>query len=99
MAVGEAERDVTTRFAESLRASGIEVPTVGVGSTPTCSVPPPHLAGVDEWHPGNFLYYDTSQAHTLLSPAHLGSPRLTSAHLGSPGSPRLTSALPARPGP
>mmetsp|Transcript_11410 Transcript_11410/g.37689 ORF Transcript_11410/g.37689 Transcript_11410/m.37689 type:complete len:392 (-) Transcript_11410:932-2107(-) len=61
VAVGEAERDVTTRFAESLRASGIEVPTVGVGSTPTCSVPPPHLAGVDEWHPGNFLYYDTSQ--------------------------------------
>ena len=82
--MGEAERDVTTRFAESLRASGIEVPTIGVGSTPTCSVPPHHLAGVDEWHPGNFLYYDTSQAHTLLSPAHLGSPRLTSAHLGSP---------------
>uniref|UniRef100_A0A0D3I343 D-serine dehydratase-like domain-containing protein n=1 Tax=Emiliania huxleyi (strain CCMP1516) TaxID=280463 RepID=A0A0D3I343_EMIH1 len=49
------ERDVTTRFAESLRAAGIEVPSIGVGSTPTCSVPPPHLAGVDEWHPGNFF--------------------------------------------
>ena len=61
IAIGEAERDATVGFASALRALGLEVPSVGVGSTPTCSIPPPHLDGVDEMHPGNYLYYDTTQ--------------------------------------
>ncbi|KAL3914761.1 MAG: hypothetical protein SGPRY_007509 [Prymnesium sp.] len=56
------ERDVTVRFASQLRAAGLSVPCVGVGSTPTCSLPPAHMEGVDELHPGNYLYYDTTQA-------------------------------------
>ena len=61
-AVAAAERDVTVRFAQAVRAAGIDVPSVGVGSTPTCSVPPADgLDGVDEMHPGNFLYYDVTQ--------------------------------------
>ena len=48
-------------FAATLRENRISVPSVGVGSTPTCSVPPSHMAGIDEMHPGNFLYYDTTQ--------------------------------------
>ena len=50
--IAEAERDVTVGFADRLRAAGVEVPIVGVGSTPTCSLPPDHLNGVDEMHPG-----------------------------------------------
>lgn len=60
-AIAEAERDETVGFAATLRAAGLPVPSVGVGSTPTCSQPPAHLDGVDEMHPGNYLYYDTTQ--------------------------------------
>ena len=60
-AVGEAERDVTVGFARALRAGGVPVPIVGVGSTPTCSRPPAHLEGIDEMHPGNYVYYDMTQ--------------------------------------
>jgi D-serine deaminase-like pyridoxal phosphate-dependent protein len=59
--IAEAERDVTVAFAQRLRAVGVEVPAVGVGSTPTCSLPPSHLHGVDEMHPGNYIYYDMMQ--------------------------------------
>ena len=60
-AIARAERDNTVAFAEKVRKAGFAVPCVGVGSTPTCSNPPEHLDGVDEMHPGNFLYYDTTQ--------------------------------------
>ena len=62
VAIGETERDATAGFAAALRAAGIAVPCVGVGSTPTCARPPPHLDGVDEMHPGNYLYFDMTQA-------------------------------------
>lgn len=48
---GEAERDVTVEFKRLLEKHGIHCPTVGVGSTPTCSAPPAHLDGVHEMHP------------------------------------------------
>lgn len=54
--IAVVERDVTVRFAEKLRAEGVSVPSVGIGSTPTCARPPEHLRGVDEMHPGNYLY-------------------------------------------
>ena len=60
-AIAAAERDVTVGFAGTLRAAGLAVPSVGVGSTPTCSNPPSHLTGVDEMHPGNYMYYDATQ--------------------------------------
>lgn len=60
--IAEAERDEIVSFADALRAAGVDVPSVGVGSTPTCSNPPAHLDGVTEMHPGNFMYYDMSQA-------------------------------------
>jgi D-serine deaminase-like pyridoxal phosphate-dependent protein len=61
LAVARRERDVMTEFADQLRADGIEVPTVSVGSTPTMSVVD-HLAGVDEARPGNYIFYDAFQA-------------------------------------
>jgi D-serine deaminase-like pyridoxal phosphate-dependent protein len=59
---GEAERDVTVGFKKMLEQRGVPCPTVGVGSTPTCSAPPVHLDGVDEMHPGNYIFNDTTQS-------------------------------------
>jgi len=60
--IGEAERDSVAALAGALRSAGLPPPIVGVGSTPTCSLPPADLDGVDEMHPGNFIYYDMMQA-------------------------------------
>jgi D-serine deaminase-like pyridoxal phosphate-dependent protein len=59
--IARSERDATAEFARELRAEGIEVPTVSVGSTPTMAVVD-HLAGVDEARPGNYIFYDAFQA-------------------------------------
>ncbi len=59
--VAAEERDVTVRFAARLRAAGVEVPVVSVGSTPTCAVVD-HLTGVDEIRPGNYALFDLFQA-------------------------------------
>lgn len=60
-AVAEQERAVTAGFAERLRNEGIEVPGVSVGSTPAMSVVE-SLAGVTEARPGNYAFYDFTQA-------------------------------------
>lgn len=59
--VAEAERAVTVGFAERLRAEGIEVRTVSVGSTPT-AVHGPDWTGVTELRPGNYAFFDAFQA-------------------------------------
>ncbi|HEX6186264.1 MAG TPA: alanine racemase [Pyrinomonadaceae bacterium] len=61
LAVARRERDVMVEFAASLRADGIEVPTVSVGSTPTATHVD-HLDGVDEARPGNYIFFDAFQA-------------------------------------
>jgi len=48
-------------FAGRLRADGVEVPTVSVGSTPTITQVD-HLDGVDEARPGNYIFFDAFQA-------------------------------------
>lgn len=48
------------RCAERLRAAGITVPAVSVGSTPSMAVID-HLDGVDEARPGNYVFYDRTQ--------------------------------------
>ncbi len=59
--VAAQERDGTCAFAQRLRQAGIEVPEVSAGSTPTlCAVD--HLAGVTEARPGNYAFFDASQA-------------------------------------
>ncbi|CAE7648010.1 dthadh, partial [Symbiodinium pilosum] len=60
-AVAAAEGRAVAALASRLREAGVKVPTVGVGSTPTCSNPPDALPGVNEMHPGNYIYYDTQQ--------------------------------------
>lgn len=60
-AVARTERGVPVRFAEHLRAAGVRVDEVSVGSTPTMSVVE-DLKGVTEARPGNYLFFDAFQA-------------------------------------
>jgi D-serine deaminase-like pyridoxal phosphate-dependent protein len=61
VAVAREEREVMVAFAERLRAAGLDVPCVSVGSTPTMAAVE-SLAGVDEARPGNYAFYDWMQA-------------------------------------
>lgn len=59
-AVVAEERDVMTAFATRLRAAGIEVQEISVGSTPTMTRAD-DLAGVTEARPGNYVFFDADQ--------------------------------------
>ncbi|HEV2764622.1 MAG TPA: alanine racemase [Pyrinomonadaceae bacterium] len=61
LGVARAERDAPVALAERLRAEGLEVPCVSVGSTPTMTHVE-HLEGVDEARPGNYIFFDAFQA-------------------------------------
>ncbi len=73
-AVAAQERDVTAGFARRLRAAGIQVLDVSVGSTPTMSVAD-HLEGVTEMRPGNYVFYDAFQS--LIGSCALADTALT----------------------
>lgn len=58
--VGRAEGETLASVAAELRAAGLAVEVVSVGSTPTAR----HamaVAGVTECRPGNYVYHDASQ--------------------------------------
>lgn len=59
--VAATERRVMVAFAEELRRAGIAVPGVSVGSTPALSAAA-NLEGVTEARPGNYAFYDFTQA-------------------------------------
>jgi D-serine deaminase-like pyridoxal phosphate-dependent protein len=59
-AIAEEERAVMTGFAARLRAAGIPVPAVSVGSTPAMSAVA-RLDGVSEARPGNYVFHDFTQ--------------------------------------
>jgi D-serine deaminase-like pyridoxal phosphate-dependent protein len=61
LAVAIQEREVMKEVAERLRAAGIEVATVSIGSTPTITAVD-HLSGIDEVRPGNYIFFDAFQA-------------------------------------
>ncbi len=61
LTVARHERDSMVELADRLRAQGIEVPTVSIGSTPTMSCVD-HLEGIDEIRPGNYIFFDAYQA-------------------------------------
>jgi D-serine deaminase-like pyridoxal phosphate-dependent protein len=58
--VANHERDVMVQFAECLRAAGVTVPEVSVGSTPTATAVD-DLTGVTEVRPGNYAFFDAFQ--------------------------------------
>lgn len=59
--IARHERDLMAGFAARLRAEGLDVPCVSVGSTPTATHFD-HLEGVDEARPGNYIFFDAFQA-------------------------------------
>lgn len=59
--IAHHERDVMTELAARLKADGIDVLTVSIGSTPTMSLID-DLSGIDEIRPGNYIFYDAYQA-------------------------------------
>lgn len=60
-AIARQEREVIVAFAERLRAAGVAVAEVSLGSTPTLSVAE-DLSGVTEVRPGNYVFHDAFQA-------------------------------------
>lgn len=60
LAVARQERDVMTALAERLRAEGLAVDGISVGSTPGMTAVD-HLDGVTEARPGNYAYFDATQ--------------------------------------
>jgi D-serine deaminase-like pyridoxal phosphate-dependent protein len=59
--IARHERDAMKDFAAQLRAAGLVVPAISIGSTPTASVID-NLDGIDEIRPGNYIFYDVFQA-------------------------------------
>lgn len=63
--IGENERDSIVALSRKIEKElniDMKEKMRGVGSTPTCSNPPDHLNGLNEIHPGNYIYYDVMQA-------------------------------------
>jgi D-serine deaminase-like pyridoxal phosphate-dependent protein len=61
LTIARQERDLMVELAQHLRDSGIDAPTVSIGSTPTITVVD-HLDGIDEARPGNYIFFDGFQA-------------------------------------
>lgn len=59
-ALGQQEGELLVETAEMLRADGIEVREVSVGSTPTARFAA-QVKGVTEIRPGTYVFYDTMQ--------------------------------------
>ncbi len=59
--IARQEREEMVRFAGQLRAAGVRVPSVSIGSTPSMAAHD-DLAGIDEVRPGNYAFYDYMQA-------------------------------------
>ncbi|MFI5166495.1 MAG: alanine racemase [Thermoanaerobaculales bacterium] len=58
--VAAHERDVMVGFAARLRAAGVQVEEVSIGSTPTL-VTAEDLTGITEARPGNYVFFDATQ--------------------------------------
>jgi D-serine deaminase-like pyridoxal phosphate-dependent protein len=59
--VAAHERDVMVAFTARMRAGGIQVEEVSIGSTPTVGVAE-DLTGITEVRPGNYVFFDAFQA-------------------------------------
>lgn len=60
LAVARSERDVMVDAAARLASSGVPVPSVSIGSTPTANAYD-HLTGITEVRTGNYCFYDLMQ--------------------------------------
>jgi D-serine deaminase-like pyridoxal phosphate-dependent protein len=58
--IGRAEGETVAALAEEMRAAGLPIEEVSVGSTPTAAHAM-RVPGVTECRPGNYVYYDATQ--------------------------------------
>ena len=59
--VRDASLEYMVSLVERLRREGLECPTWGIGSTPSCSHPTDKFSEMTELHPGNYVFYDNQQ--------------------------------------
>jgi D-serine deaminase-like pyridoxal phosphate-dependent protein len=59
--IARHERDLMLEFAAQLHKSGVDVPIISIGSTPTI-VHVDHLEGINEVRAGNYIFFDAFQA-------------------------------------
>jgi len=84
-AVAEEERSVMAAFAERLRAAGIEVPAVSVGSTPAMMALE-RGDGVTEGRPGNYVFFDRTMVEAgVCAPGNVGVTVLATVVSHQPG--------------
>ncbi len=75
--MAEAEREIMTALAESLRKAGGEVPEVSVGSTPTVMATR-EFEGLTEIRPGNYVFMDQTPLRLgLITPSKIALSVLT----------------------
>lgn len=59
-AIAQAEVETLSAVAAELRADGLPIEDVSVGSTPALRHAP-RAQGITEWRPGNYVFHDASQ--------------------------------------
>ena len=59
--VRDTAMDCTISLVRRLEAEGLECPTWGIGSTPSCSHNTDKFRLMREMHPGNYAMYDNQQ--------------------------------------
>jgi D-serine deaminase-like pyridoxal phosphate-dependent protein len=75
--MAEAEREIMTTLAASLRRTGCEVPEVSVGSTPTV-LSTREFEGLTEIRPGNYVFMDQTPLRLgLITPRQIALSVLT----------------------
>jgi len=83
--VAEQERSVMVGFAERVRAAGVPVREVSVGSTPAMAAAE-DLAGVTEARPGNYVFFDRTMVLIgCCEPADVGVTVLATVVSHQPG--------------
>ena len=75
--MAEAERQIMTRLAASLRQAGFQVPEISVGSTPTV-LATGKFEGITEIRPGNYVFMDQTPLRLgLITPQQIALSVLT----------------------
>jgi len=59
--VRDSSMEAVVRLVERLKVEGLDCPTWGIGSTPSCSHRTDKFQAVTELHPGNYVFYDNQQ--------------------------------------
>lgn len=65
-AASDEDREAMNNFRRYMAGQNVTIPCVAVGSTPSCAAGDPLYLlwdGIDEWHPGNYVFFDRTQQH------------------------------------